>query len=166
MANGANFADRNDFEGNRVVRPSDLILATGDRVPTRVLIVEDDLVDQAITERNLQRSRFMDTRSICVATLRAAQTELVENAFDFVIMDFWIRGVSSLPLLDLIARQGGRVVPILVTSIDFTDVQGLGLSFGAMGHLHKSDLPASALDSVMRIGMAQLERVAGQHGTI
>jgi DNA-binding NtrC family response regulator len=159
MSTGADQA-AGTLSGHLTVRPSDRIIAGGERIQTRILIVEDDPIDRDILLRKLARSRFMEAECVCADTLDDATAKLRAGAFDFVILDFWVKGTSTLPLLDLISREYTAVVPISVTSIDFTDVQGLGLSYGALGYLHKSDLTVSALDAVLRTGMSQRDRRA------
>lgn len=133
----------------------DAVLASGERIDIKVLLVEDDPVDLSIIVRNFGRSRFMNSEITSARTLERAEAAMRGRRFDLVVLDFWVQGASSLPLLDKIRRGHKDVVPIMLSSIDFTDVQGLGMTFGALGFLSKSDLSGSALDAVVRTGLAQ-----------
>lgn len=144
---------------NHAVLPSDIVLASGNKYMVDVLLVEDDPVDQAIIKRNLGRSRFFETQISVSHTLEHADQMIRSVQFDIVILDFWVNGMSSLPLLDTIRREFPVLVPIMLSSVDVTDVHGLGMSFGAMGYLHKSDLTSTALDAVLRTALQQQDQV-------
>ncbi|RFB80962.1 ATP-binding response regulator [Methylovirgula sp. 4M-Z18] len=126
----------------------------GDRTTARanllVLLVEDDPRDAKLMAEYLGRSRYFAAQIEHVTDIRTALQHLAATHYDLMILDYWVGTDSSLTLLRRGSSDTWHIPALVVSSVEAADVQGMGLSAGALGFLHKNDLSPSTLDAVIR----------------
>ncbi len=115
-----------------------------------VLLVEDDPRDAKIMIEYLSRSRYFDAQIEHATDVRTALQHLAGTHYDLMILDYWVGTDSSLTLLRRGSSDTWHIPALVVSSVEAADVQGMGLSAGALGFLHKNDLSPSTLDAVIR----------------
>lgn len=105
-----------------------------DRVPLRVLVVDDDDAMRALLRRILERQghRVVD-RSRGDRVLDALDSDPV----DVVILDKEMPGLSGLDLLPLLRRRYPDIPVIIITAFGGTRVAGDALRLGAARYLEK-----------------------------
>lgn len=114
-------------------------LAVGDvgfgaRPPLRVLVVDDDEEMRRLLRRSLESDGHdvteRDRGADALRTLR-------ERAFDLVILDNRMPGLTGLDLLPMLRREFPRVPVLLVTAFGGRQVASSALRLGAASYLEK-----------------------------
>lgn len=129
-----------------------------------ILVADDNAANRMVLQRLLQKAGH---RVTCVDGGEAVLDALEHNAYDTVIADLHMPGVSGLDLLRqlrVMEAGGGRQTPVIVFSADVTPaaIQECARA-GARAFLPKPIVPARLLDTLAEIatnGQARMETVA------
>ncbi|WP_246109218.1 ATP-binding protein [Vulcaniibacterium gelatinicum] len=129
-----------------------------------ILVADDNAANRMVLQRLLQKAGH---RVTCVDGGEAVLDALEHNAYDTVIADLHMPGVSGLDLLRqlrVMEAGGGRQTPVIVFSADVTPaaIQECARA-GARAFLPKPVVPARLLDTLAEIatnGQARMDTVA------
>lgn len=103
-------------------------------MPTRILLVEDDAEISQFTAQGLREEGF---EVECERDGRKAQTRLLDESWDLVLLDWWLPGRDGKLLLEGL-RASGRTTPVLfLTARDAVEQRIEGLNAGADDYLCK-----------------------------
>ena len=124
----------------------------------RILLVEDDkLLADAISRALVQSAYAVDR----VATGEEADAVLTHQAYDLVILDIGLPGLSGLEVLQRLRARRNRVPVLLLTAMDTLSDRVRGLDAGADDYLTKPfDLPELEARVRALLRRAAPERVA------
>lgn len=121
----------------------------------KVLYVEDDSDDAQILKQMLQ---VMDPTgfnlSVC-RTQRQAKAQLLNESYDLVLVDYWLKQTEKGPALDLIdfIVEHSDYLPLMVLSWDTSGVAPRVRELAAKGRIRlasKSDLSLTTLQELVR----------------
>ena len=99
-----------------------------------ILIVEDEESIASVVSRRLERAGF---GVVWTATGEAGLEKARSTAFDLILLDIHLPGISGFDVLEAL-RQEGRRTPVFIVSADrFVDDRVRGLRLGADDYLVK-----------------------------
>ncbi len=126
----------------------------------RVLLVEDDRIDQMKIHRLLQGSA--DEFEVSDAmTLRAAFDAVSAHQFDIGIFDLHLPDGDCLELLDELSTSSGSFMPVVVlTGLEDEATAQRALAHGAQGYLLKETISAPLLVRSMRYAVERFRAQA------
>jgi len=113
--------------------------AAGDRVPLRVLIIEDSEDDAVIVLRELRQAGY-DIDFKRVDSHDALQANLVARTWDLVISDFAMPGFSGTEALKLVRSSISDTPFIFISGTMGEDIAVAALKDGAQDYLVKNNL--------------------------
>jgi signal transduction histidine kinase len=146
--------DLNAGEDSIIVLP-DILYGSDSLRRTKILIVENELVNLHFLERILRRMRIQNFRS--TTNSRTALSLFQEFRPDLVLVDWLIADVNERTVVEQIRSMipAGGFIPIVVLMTDTTsEVRQLALASGANEIINK---PLDACEVVLRIAnMAQV----------
>jgi len=101
----------------------------------QILVVDDDPQMQFFLKEALERQQY---RVTVKATAEAALTALKASAFDLILIDVRLPGMSGLEVLRAL-RRGGRAVPVIfLTALSEDIYEEAALEGGAVDFIDKS----------------------------
>jgi DNA-binding NtrC family response regulator len=114
----------------------------------RLLLVEDE--GYVIDRVQEILKRFPQFEITCSDNGEEARKLLAESAFDAVITDIYVRGVSGLELLHHAKKKNKDVCVIIITGVDNADLAAKALKEGAFDFVIKP--PAlDRLSSILKL---------------
>ena len=81
----------------------------------KILIVEDNLVDQVLATHMLKKQNAIPT---CAATGEEALYLFDKNAYDVVLMDTQMPGINGYETTALIRKKTGDHIPVIAVTAD------------------------------------------------
>lgn len=117
------------------------------RVPSRVLVVDDSGTMRSIVRKVLSASRYA-TEIGEAANGHEAINEVMNNAFDVVILDYHMPGLNGLDILRAIKKTQPQIGVVMMTTTVDGDLAKAALAEGAAGFLKKPFYPAD-IDDVL-----------------
>jgi CheY-like chemotaxis protein len=143
--------------------PEQNILAQGTLTARRVLVAEDNLINQRIVKALLRKNGHMPT---VVPNGRQVLEALEEEPFDVVILDYQMPEMNGLEALQAIrshASVGIRSLPVIFFTAE-ADAQALALvaQYGVAQTLQKPVDPGKLLDAVEALGKPTVPSPANQ----
>ncbi|MDX5422350.1 MAG: response regulator [Hymenobacteraceae bacterium] len=128
----------------------------------RILIIDDDTVDQMAIQRSLRKTplqAFVTTAATATEGLRLLDTE----RFDCIFTDFMLPDMNGLELLERIKRKGVEAPILVVTSQGDERIAASAIRLGAADYLPKSLLnPEGIYHSIrnaIRLQQAEQQRL-------
>ncbi|MGE4003924.1 MAG: response regulator, partial [Planctomycetaceae bacterium] len=104
--------------------------------PMRILLIEDDPVDQQLINRSLSQLR-LSIDLVCEFSLNDGLSQLAKGKFDIVLTDLSLPDSFGLESVQRI-RERDEIIPIIVlTTLDDKEVEFTSLSVGAQDYLLK-----------------------------
>jgi CheY-like chemotaxis protein len=113
--------------------PRDVFLKPFDR-PVLILVVEDDLVSQALMEGFLTGAGY---EVVCVADGADALMEIGRRRFDLLLLDINIPTLNGLRLFEIMIQKGIDTPAIFVSGVASAEVEARSLEIGAADFLRK-----------------------------
>ena len=123
----------------------------------RVLLVEDDRVDAALTRDLLADIPFAHYELEWVATAEEGLERLRRNEHDACLLDYYLGKTSGLDVLQALAGGGCRVPVILLTGQGSLDVDRAAMRAGAMDFLEKGAITPDLLERTIRHAIERRE---------
>ncbi len=121
----------------------------------RILVVEDETKVASFIRRALEEESYaVDVRADGPSGLEAATS----NAYDAIILDVMLPGLSGLELLKALRRRQSRVPVLILTARSATDEKVRGLDAGADDYLTKP----FAIEELLARVRALLRRGSGE----
>lgn len=117
-----------------------------DRPSLSILLVDDDEVDAKYLRWLLGSMGRFAVEVVRARSVIEARAIAAENSFDVYLVDFWLNHETSIALIGEISASRPEAAILLLTSLDSSDIEDLGLRAGAQGFLAKSDLTEKALE--------------------
>jgi DNA-binding NtrC family response regulator len=116
------------------------------RLPRRVLIVDDSRTMRSIVRKILSASRF--NLDVSEAEEGAGALEKLGDGYDIVLLDYNMPGFSGIETLAEIKRVAPRVAVVMMTSAEEDVVAARAQASGAAAFLKKPFYPAD-IDAVL-----------------
>ena len=113
--------------------PRDVFLKPFDR-PVLILVVEDDLVSQALMEGFLTDAGY---EVVVVADGADALMEIGRHRFDLLLLDINIPTLNGLRLFEIMIQKGIDTPAIFVSGVASAEVEARSLEIGAADFLRK-----------------------------
>ena len=122
----------------------------GEKTSLRVLLIEDNEGDAALTRRHLQSAELASYDVVWVSSaedgLRLAQTE----PFDACLVDYYLAGLDGLHVVAELRNAGCEVPCILLTGSGSPELDMQAMTAGAVDYLNKDDLSKDTLERSVR----------------
>ena len=116
---------------------------------TRILVVDDERVDQELAERGL---RSIDALDVLFASHGEAALKIVEREQpDLVLTDLRMPGMDGIGLVERLAAEHPLIPVILMTSQGNEHIAVRALQAGAASYVPKCDLLETLADTVEQI---------------
>ncbi len=112
---------------------------------TRVLLVEDDLIDRTSVARCLRRSH-LNVEIVPAADAEEGRRLLASQRFDVALVDYGLPGEDGLSFLSGVMATGTQLPMILLTGRDDTGLSQECIQAGAQDYLVKGAYDESALE--------------------
>jgi|GEM_PF-549586 len=133
----------------------------------RILVVEDDPVNQKILTRILKNEGYCVIQATTGATaLELLQVQDITRKIDLVLLDIILPDYSGFQILEVIRRQAStKLLPVIfATAMDDRDSKVKGFALGAMDYISKPYEPLEILARVrihiqLRKSMIELEEL-------
>jgi len=124
-------------------------LANAKKAVCKVLIIEDDEFDAAITKELLERHAIRDFQVTRAKTLKAAIEVLGQNQFDITLVDMGLPDSSGLMTIREVIRASAETPIVVLTGNDDTQHALEAMQMGAQDYLPKSLLNSKSLERVV-----------------
>ena len=120
------------------------------KIPLRVLLVEDDEDDFFITRRLLDEVAMFDIETCWAATFAAAQRAILEKTFDVCLVDYHLGAHNGLEFLREATAADFSAPIILLTGLDDHAVDLEAMNAGAADYIIKGKMEAATLERSIR----------------
>ncbi|PRY14431.1 PAS domain S-box-containing protein [Pontibacter ummariensis] len=131
----------------------------------RILIIDDDEVDQMALRRSLQKSG-LNAQSFSVSTAQTGLQLLREQVFDCIFLDFKLPDMDGLELMQHILGLELQAPVLLVTSHGDERIATQAMRIGAADYIPKSlltpEVISHSIRSAIRLRKAELQRVESE----
>ena len=148
------------MQSDLIIKENELIDLTG----KKILLVEDNALNQEISKRVLQKNGMEVTIAENGLVALDRFSESAENEYDLVLMDVMMPvmgGIESASLLRKIDRQDAREVPIVaLTANAFQEDIQKCLDAGMNTHLSKPINPTLLIQTISDLINARQEQMA------
>jgi signal transduction histidine kinase len=115
----------------------------------KILVVEDDLVDQKIMGRSLRKADLLCDIEF-VEDGKSALSLLDKNDYDFCFFDYLLPGMTGLELLDKTRKMGVDLPIVIVTSQTDKELGDKAIRFGATNYITKTLISPEGLSLIIR----------------
>ncbi len=129
--------------------------------PLKILVVEDDQVDQEIIKRALKASGFKH-ETIVVDDHESGREAAIGKEYDFIFLDHNLPGGTGLELLKEIKSSGNTSSIIIVTSLGDETLAAETIKLGAVDYIPKGLLSGSGIAQTIRHVLQSKENLKRQ----
>lgn len=119
----------------------------------RLLVVEDDPIDQFLTCDALQAYDAAAQTICCVGSLEAACTRLAQDRFDAVVLDLGMPGRTSEAVLDAVLAAAGQVPVIVLSNNESDALAHSAILAGAQDFILKGSIVGWALGRAIHLAI-------------
>ncbi len=147
----------NRFSGNACLKTS-LIVVDSDGMtaapPIRILLVEDDLGDQHLFQRHLQRSNDVAVEVQAEGTVAGAVDAIRSSpGFDVAFIDFGLPDAQGVEVIDAIQEVAPDLPLVVLTGHSDEQVALAALRAGAQDYLLKGQMSPINMRRIMRFAI-------------
>ncbi|MCA8974753.1 MAG: hybrid sensor histidine kinase/response regulator [Planctomycetes bacterium] len=121
--------------------------------PLAILLVEDDLVDARIVEKNLQKGSSRPFAMRRAATLAEAVDQVAAGELDVILLDLSLPDGHGVALVEQMIASAPHVPIVILTGLDDERVALEAVGLGAQDYLLKGDIGARSLHDSIRFAI-------------
>lgn len=129
--------------------------------PMRILVVDDDELDRLAVRRHLQRSGIAATVDDAASGPEAI-ARVVPDAYDCILLDYYIPGVDTLALLRQFHATAKATPVIVFTGYGYEELAVEFMKAGAVDYLPKASLTSERLARSFRYALETALAVAAR----